>query len=112
MVRLPPEPWASYVDLVTASQALEEAIHAASPAEAAAALLRAADQVRHAADYQAAAGQAARATGLRQWAQQLAVLAAQVRRWPPAVLRQQQPTTLYSLQGVMAGWVRALGPVP
>jgi hypothetical protein len=93
----PPEPWASRTDLLSASQALERAIHAASGPDAARALAEAAAQLLHARDYWRTygdvthAGQAESvAAVLRGWAQAAAALRGHaLHGWQESVLYRQ-----------------------
>jgi hypothetical protein len=97
-----PEPWASWIDLVTASQSLERAIHAATPHDASLALRAAASQVRFAAAYQETAHRPAVAAQLRALAQRLQQYAAQAATLSTADLPRWQQGPWYRFQGELA----------
>lgn len=98
---LPPEPWASWIDVVTAAQALETAIHAPSARVAAHALRMVQLQCTHAAAYQQAAGRATQAQQAAMVAAEAGRLATATARTPAAQLPPWQASTLYAFQGVL-----------
>ena len=97
-----PEPWASWIDLVTASQSLERAIHAETPQAASLALRAVAHQVLFAAAYQETAHRPAVAAQLRALAQRLQQYAAQAATLSAADLPRWQQGPWYRFQGELA----------
>jgi hypothetical protein len=102
LLSLHPEPWASHIDLLSASQALEVAIHAADPVAAATAVSSAATQVANAYGYLRDAGYATQAGYLAEALAQLQRLAADTRGQSPQSLPHWQQAGLYPFQGVIA----------
>lgn len=107
-----PEPFASHVDILTAAQDMETAIHARSGLAAAAAIRSAQAQVLHAAAYLKLAGAPALSAQGAALAKQLAALAAAAAGKSGATLAAFQGQTLYAFQGQLRSFnaaVRALG---
>lgn len=107
-----PEPFASHVDILTAAQDMETAIHARSGLAAAAAIRAAQAQVVHAAAYLKLAGAPALSAQGAALAKQLATLAAAAAGKSGAALAAYQEQTLYAFQGNLRAFnaaVRALG---
>ena len=107
-----PEPFASHVDILTAAQDMETAIHARSGLAAAAAIRSAQAQVLHAAAYLKLAGAPALSAQGAALAKQLAALAAAAAGKSGSALAAYQGQTLYAFQGQLRAFnasVRALG---
>jgi hypothetical protein len=94
-----PEPFASMVDVLTAAQAVERAIHAPSALVAAAALTQARAQVLHAAGYLQLAGLEALRRQALDLAADLVVLRAGL---PRRGLAAYQNGPIYAFQGKLA----------
>jgi len=104
---LRPEPFASHVDVLTAAQYIERAIHARTAHAAAYWLRRARAQVLHARDYWRTAGQPTLAAWSDEVAARLGGLAATASGLRPAGLAGWQSGVLYPFQGYMATLDRA-----
>ena len=104
----PPEPFASEVDVWTAAQHLERAIHAPSASAARFWLLRAEAQIDHAAVYQQTYGQIPLADRARQVASALHQLAHATGLQSAQALPVWQAGPLYAFQGVLSALATAL----
>jgi hypothetical protein len=106
------EPWASYVDLITAGQELEVAIHAGTAVDAYWSCRRASEQLRHAGDYLRDYGDLTLANEVYQASQQAYSLGVQALSLPAGQLKAYQSGMIYPFQGVigdLAGRIRRLG---
>lgn len=99
----PAEPWASWTDTVTASQFLEQAIHAQTGDGAAQALGAAQSQLLHAAAYWTTYQRQDLATRWTAVADELGTYAGHVGGLSGSALTTYQSTVLYAYQGTMAG---------
>jgi len=98
---LPPEPFASHIDVLTAAQALEVAIHAAGAGEAAMAIDQALTQVYNAWKYLQDGGYADLAGSTSEVWHALNSLRAQVVSLPNDRLRAFLGGPLYGFQGTL-----------
>ena len=108
MRAIAPEPYASTIDVTTAAQHLERAIHAPTPWATRFWILRATGQLLHAEAYQQHVGNARMVRRIGQAVDALHAMAATAGAVAPGSLVGWQNGPLYNFQGVLGALAAAL----